>query len=311
MRRSSDVSAGTLPEANSIIRGEVTSLKPYGVFVKIPGCEKNGLVHISQISNSRVERPEDVLELKEKIYCKVISVEGDGQKISLSMKVVNQTTGQDLDPTQLQTSKDEQHKKKNFKKEFPKIELGAIFDTVCKKCGGKGHLAQDCFYVPGGKKYDLLEEVFEWPKKIEEEQKQKHGKKEKKKKKHKDKHKKEKEKSSKAEGKHHKKKHGTGSDSEDKDERKHRKPQKPASSSSDNSSSDAELREALYLKTGSESKHQQHSKSDHSTYSSKTSKSTKNEKTEETKELSLAGKKRSHSPSSTHKDTKKRRTHNH
>lgn len=42
-----------------------------------------------------------------------------------------------------------------------------------------GHLAQDCFHVPGGKKYDLLEEVFEWPKKIEEEQKQKHRKKEK------------------------------------------------------------------------------------------------------------------------------------
>lgn len=42
-----------------------------------------------------------------------------------------------------------------------------------------GHLAQDCFHVPGGKKYDLLEEVFEWPKKTEEEQKQKHRKKEK------------------------------------------------------------------------------------------------------------------------------------
>lgn len=34
--------------------------------------------------------------------------------------------------------RDEQNKKKNFKREFPKIELGAIFDTVCKKCGGKG-----------------------------------------------------------------------------------------------------------------------------------------------------------------------------
>lgn len=225
MKRNREASSSdTLPELHSIFRGEVTSLQPYGIFVKMPGCEKHGLVHISQISNSRVERPEEVVDLKEKIYCKVISIEPDGQKVSLSMKVVNQTTGQDLDPNQVQTSRDEQHRKKDFK-EFPKIELGAVFDTVCKKCGGKGHLAQDCFHVPGGKSYELIEEVFEWPAKTQNEESpvsKRHKKDKKESKKHKKKsHKKEKS-SSRSESKKEKRKHRS-SHSESDHERKKRR----------------------------------------------------------------------------------------
>jgi len=237
MKRSREMSScDALPDLHSIFRGEVASLQPYGIFVKIPGCDKNGLVHISQISNSRVERPEEVVELKEKIYCKVISIEPDGKKISLSMKVVNQTTGQDLDPNQVQTSRDE-HRKKDFKKEFPKIELGAVFDTVCRKCGGKGHLAQDCFHVPGGKSYELLEEVFEWPAKVQGDESpvsKKHKKDKKESKKHKKKHHKKDKSPSRSESKKHKKKHRT-SHSESDHERQKKKRKVSSSTSEDDS----------------------------------------------------------------------------
>jgi len=160
-RGSGDV--GQLPELYSIIKGEVASIQDYGVFIKIPGCSKNGLVHISQMSSSRVDKASDVCELGEKVHCKVISVEGDGSKIALSMKAVNQRTGQDLDPNNVQANLDAQKKRTPFQRNVPRIELGAIYDTTCKKCGGKGHLAQDCFHKPGAQTYELIEESFSWP----------------------------------------------------------------------------------------------------------------------------------------------------
>ncbi|KAK3103477.1 hypothetical protein FSP39_019517 [Pinctada imbricata] len=133
----------------------VASLQQYGAFIKIPGLQKQGLVHKSQMSKARVEDPSEMLSVGEKVYCKVISLENE--KISLSMKVVNQTTGQDEDPANVQASMDQQRKRK-VQGERPRIELGAVLDTTCKKCGGHGHLAQDCFHTKGGKVYELIPE---------------------------------------------------------------------------------------------------------------------------------------------------------
>jgi predicted RNA-binding protein with RPS1 domain len=166
-KRKESSGSSDLPQLYSIIRGEVVSIQQYGVFVKIPGCSKNGLVHISQMSSTRVEQASEVCEVGEKIHCKVISIEPDGSKIALSMKVVNQSTGQDLDPNQVQTTQDSQKKKKSFQREIPRIELGAVFDTTCKKCRGRGHLAQDCFHRPGEQAYELIEETYAWPTRIE------------------------------------------------------------------------------------------------------------------------------------------------
>jgi small subunit ribosomal protein S1 len=73
--------------------GKVTRVMPYGVFVEIfPGVE--GLVHVSEVSWSRVENPEEVLHINDPVKVKVLAIE-KGQKrnavkISLSVK---QTTG--------------------------------------------------------------------------------------------------------------------------------------------------------------------------------------------------------------------------
>ncbi|XP_061174638.1 zinc finger CCHC domain-containing protein 17-like [Saccostrea echinata] len=152
-RRESD-SNEPMPALHSIFYGEVASVQQYGVFVKIPEFKKQGLVHKSQMSKVRVDDPSEMLATGEKVYCKVISLENN--KIGLSMKVVNQTTGRDEDSANVQSSMDLQKNRKFHKGERPKIELGAVLDTTCKKCGGHGHLAQDCFHVAGGKSYDLL-----------------------------------------------------------------------------------------------------------------------------------------------------------
>jgi len=161
--KSDDDCPDNLPDLYSIFKGEVASVQSYGAFVKIPGCRKHGLVHVSQLSTSRVEKASDVCEAGERVYCKVISLEAQGSKIALSMKVVNQSTGQDLDPNQVQSSQESQKRRTGFQRDVPRIELGAIFDTTCKKCGGKGHLAQDCFHRPGETAYELIEDKFEWP----------------------------------------------------------------------------------------------------------------------------------------------------
>ncbi|KAK2143852.1 hypothetical protein LSH36_807g00117 [Paralvinella palmiformis] len=148
-----------LPNLYDIFLCEVANVQQYGIFVKIPGYKKNGLVHKSQMSKSKVDDPSDMVEPHDHVYCKVISIDQESEKIGMSMKVVNQTTGQDLDPGHVQTALDEQRRKTGHVKEIPRIELGAVLDTTCKKCGGRGHLAHDCFHVSGGKSYSLLPDL--------------------------------------------------------------------------------------------------------------------------------------------------------
>ncbi|XP_069133035.1 zinc finger CCHC domain-containing protein 17-like [Argopecten irradians] len=204
-----------LPDLYSVFQGEVASVQAYGAFIKIPDSRKQGLVHKSQMSKARVEDPSEMLSVREKVYCKVISIEDD--KVGLSMKCVNQTTGEDEDPTNVQASLDDRKRKQGVKGGGrPKIELGAVLDTTCRKCGGHGHLAQDCFHTKGGKSYELVPDMdddgFKNSSDDDIAPQKKKKKKEKKQKKEKKKHKKH---------KHHK-----YSSSDDSEEERHRKKQK-------------------------------------------------------------------------------------
>ncbi len=73
----------------SILEGKVSSLKPYGAFVELfPGLE--GMAHVSELSWSRVEKPEDILSKGDSVTVKVLDIkQGDKPghlKISLSVK---------------------------------------------------------------------------------------------------------------------------------------------------------------------------------------------------------------------------------
>lgn len=68
-----------------IVQGKVAQIKPFGAFIQID--EKNrGLVHISQVSNSYVKEITDVINVGDQVSVKVLSIEENGNKISLSIK---------------------------------------------------------------------------------------------------------------------------------------------------------------------------------------------------------------------------------
>lgn len=71
-------------EVGSVLDGKVRRLTDFGAFVDIGGID--GLVHISQLSHSHVEKPSDVVEEGQEVRVKVLSVDRDNERISLSIK---------------------------------------------------------------------------------------------------------------------------------------------------------------------------------------------------------------------------------
>ncbi|KAK8212052.1 ATP-dependent RNA helicase-like protein DHX8 [Phyllosticta capitalensis] len=86
------------PVLNKVYNGHVTGIKDFGAFVKIHGVKGkvDGLVHISQMSEGRVNHPTDLVARNQEVKVKVLKMEG--HRISLSMKEVDQVSGDDLKP---------------------------------------------------------------------------------------------------------------------------------------------------------------------------------------------------------------------
>ena len=82
------------PKPGMIYAGKVVKVVDFGAFVNFFGA-KDGLVHVSQISNERVSKPSDVLKEGQMVKVKLMGFDDRG-KTKLSMKVVDQTTGEDL-----------------------------------------------------------------------------------------------------------------------------------------------------------------------------------------------------------------------
>ena len=83
-----------------IVRGKVTKIVQFGVFISVEdGIE--GLVHISELANRHVENPETVVKPGETVFVKVIDVDLDRRRISLSLKQANDSVdpaSEDFDP---------------------------------------------------------------------------------------------------------------------------------------------------------------------------------------------------------------------
>ncbi|MFC3071147.1 polyribonucleotide nucleotidyltransferase [Phenylobacterium soli] len=82
------------PEVGQIYTGKVVKIVDFGAFVNFFGS-KDGLVHVSQIANQRVDKVSDVLQEGQSVKVKLLGFDDRG-KTRLSMKVVDQETGEDL-----------------------------------------------------------------------------------------------------------------------------------------------------------------------------------------------------------------------
>lgn len=79
-----------------IIAGKVVRIAPFGAFVEIePGVD--GLVHVSQLANHRVEKPQDVVSVNQQVQVKILSINPEEKRIGLSIKeVVVEAADQDV-----------------------------------------------------------------------------------------------------------------------------------------------------------------------------------------------------------------------
>ncbi|WP_370160286.1 polyribonucleotide nucleotidyltransferase [Limimaricola soesokkakensis] len=81
------------PEEGKVYKGTVVKLVDFGAFVNFFG-KRDGLVHVSQIENRRLNHPSDVLKEGQEVWVKLLGFDDRG-KVRLSMKVVNQETGEE------------------------------------------------------------------------------------------------------------------------------------------------------------------------------------------------------------------------
>ncbi|RED12056.1 Polyribonucleotide nucleotidyltransferase [Pontivivens insulae] len=82
------------PEVGMIYTGKVVKLMDFGAFVNFFG-KRDGLVHVSQLANERVGHPKDILSEGQEVKVKLMGFDDRG-KVRLSMKVVDQETGEEI-----------------------------------------------------------------------------------------------------------------------------------------------------------------------------------------------------------------------
>ncbi|GAA4035651.1 polyribonucleotide nucleotidyltransferase [Parerythrobacter jejuensis] len=84
-------------EVGKIYNGKVVNIVDFGAFVNFMGG-KDGLVHVSEMKNERVEKVTDVVSEGQEVKVKVLEIDQRG-KVRLSMRVVDQETGEELEDT--------------------------------------------------------------------------------------------------------------------------------------------------------------------------------------------------------------------
>ena len=71
----------------SIVKGEVTGIEPYGIFVRVD--DYSALIHISEIANNYISNITKYVTIGENIYAKVIEVDKENNRLKLSIKGLN------------------------------------------------------------------------------------------------------------------------------------------------------------------------------------------------------------------------------
>ena len=75
---------------------KIVSLMPFGAFAEIvPGCD--GLIHISQIADHKIAKPEEVLEVGQMVNARITAIDMDNRKISLSIRSLLEEAADDAE----------------------------------------------------------------------------------------------------------------------------------------------------------------------------------------------------------------------
>ena len=75
-------------EVGQVVKGKVTGIQSFGAFVQIDGENTQGLVHISEVSNTFVKDINDYLKVGQEVEVKVIKIDEANKKISLSVRAL-------------------------------------------------------------------------------------------------------------------------------------------------------------------------------------------------------------------------------
>jgi predicted RNA-binding protein with RPS1 domain len=150
------------PPVGSVHRGRVKTVMPFGIFIELDGFAKQGLCHISQLCDERIEADAVALAFPPgaAVWAKVERVETGG-KFGLSLKAVEQTTGRDLDPDNLQADEALHRGGGGGGGRGGGRGGGAEPGALVRKGGGSaaldwGHMAADIYRGAGSEGYDLL-----------------------------------------------------------------------------------------------------------------------------------------------------------
>lgn len=108
-----------------VVEGTVKRLTDFGAFVEIlPGID--GLVHVSQISHKRIENPKEALKVGQEVQVKVLEVNADAERVSLSIKALEerpaQEEGQKEEKRAARPRRPRRQEKRDF--ELPETQTG-------------------------------------------------------------------------------------------------------------------------------------------------------------------------------------------
>ncbi|HET8041383.1 TPA: 30S ribosomal protein S1 [Streptococcus pneumoniae] len=108
-----------------VVEGTVKRLTDFGAFVEVlPGID--GLVHVSQISHKRIENPKEALKVGQEVQVKVLEVNADAERVSLSIKVLEerpaQEEGQKEEKRAARPRRPRRQEKRDF--ELPETQTG-------------------------------------------------------------------------------------------------------------------------------------------------------------------------------------------
>ncbi|WP_163971537.1 S1 domain-containing post-transcriptional regulator GSP13 [Oceanobacillus halotolerans] len=108
-------------ESGQILEGKVTGIQPYGAFVALDD-DSQGLVHISEITHGFVKDINEHLRVGDQVNVKVLHVDEDSNKISLSIRATEETPKKNVPSQKSQTIKQEDNVNPGFNTLKDKLE---------------------------------------------------------------------------------------------------------------------------------------------------------------------------------------------